>query len=388
MVSRSNEVKAMGIPMGAPAWKWRDAIRQNKITLFSGNFALYGDFSRRVMAVIEQFSESYEQYSIDEAFLEVQNFSHAQLLEYAHDIRNTILQWTGIPVSIGVGPTKTLAKVANHLAKTNEKQENVFALCTQEEIQRGLEKLPVRKVWGVGWSMERYLADYSITTAKQLADTPDAWLKKHLHNHGLNLAWELRGISCGGVEGWEPRKGILSSRSFGEPVTTRDELRQAVAHHISYAAEKLRDQGSAARHLHVFIMTNRFKPGEPQYSGGRGAKLLNPTAHTPTLIAEATRLLDAAFKPGVVYKKAGVWLTDLVPEDRKQASLLPGGMYGGQYTERQQRLMRAHDSVNAKWGDRTVYPLAVGINQRWRAKQNRRSPRYTTVWDELPRVHA
>jgi len=379
VVARSNEAKALGIPMGAPAFKYRDLIRQHDIQVFSSNYALYGDMSQRVMETLQQFSPELEVYSIDEAFLNLSGFTHTNLTDYGRTIRSTVRQWTGLPVSVGIAETKTLAKIANHVAK---KADGAFDLSVWQDRDSLLAGVPVEEVWGIGPNHARRLKLYGITTALGLRGADDHWIRKQMGVVGLRTVQELRGISCLALEQCPPPKqGITCSRAFGKPITTLTEMREAVAAYTARAAEKLRGEQLAASVLTVFLTTNPFKD-DPQYSNTLTLRLPVATDATPELLRVALQGIEAIYRDEYRYKKAGVMLLGLVPVGQVQANL-----FDHADRERSKRLMKAVDSMNVRYGADTVRCAASGLTQHWRTKFTKRSSGYTTDWHELPLVH-
>jgi DNA polymerase V len=399
IIARSNEAKILGLTMGMPFFKAEPIIKQNSVEWFSSNYTLYGSMSRRVMDTIDEFVPAVEHYSIDEAFVQITDNKPE---EDAREIRQTVRRWTGIPVSIGVGPTKVLAKVANQIAKKRPEYGGVVDL-TGKDVDSYLKDFDVSDLWGIGQRYTQFLksennGDYSqpdlwqavglaplvqkrkIETALELKNRPDDWIRKHLTIQGLRLVWELRGISCLPLEVFEkPKKGVCCSRSFGKPITLLDDLREAVAMHAARAGEKLRRQHLAAQHLTVFISTSRYRANPAEiYSGATSFQLPFPTSFTPAFVGAAKNLLERIYKPGFVYHKAGIFLTDIVPEDGTQQSLMVSAD-----TERQLRLMEAVDQINRKHGRHTIRPLSMGYEHGWQMKRERLSKRYTTRWDEL-----
>jgi len=266
VIARSDEAKALGIPMGLPAFKLTELLQEHPIEIFSSNYTLYGDLSTRVMKTLTQWAPAVEVYSIDEAFLDLTGLSTDALAGYGHTMRATIHQWTGIPVSIGIGPTKTLAKLANRLAKRSLEAQGMVALTSPSEIEAILAQMPIEALWGIGPGYTRCLKAHDIRTALQLRDANDRWIRQQLGVVGQRIVWELRSISCLSLERCPPPKhSLMVSRSFGRPITTRTEMSEAVASYMSRAAEKLRRSHGAAGVLTVFLMTNRFTE-EPQQS--------------------------------------------------------------------------------------------------------------------------
>jgi DNA polymerase V len=376
VIARSDEAKALGIPMGLPAFKLADLLKAHPIEVFSSNYTLYGDLSARVMMTLTQWAPTVEVYSIDEAFLDLTGISTDALTPYGQTLRTTIHRWTGIPVSIGIAPTKTLAKLANRLAKRSP--QGVVTLTAASEIEATLVCTRVEDIWGIGPGYTRRLKTYDIRTAIQLRDANDRWVRQQLGIVGLRIVWELRGLSCLPLALCPPPKqSLMVSRSFGRPITALTEMREAVATYMTRAAEKLRRAQRAAGVLTVFLMTNRFTD-EPQYANSVTIPLPVATQDTAELIRYALRGIEQLFREGYRYQKAGIILTALVPAHQVQAHLFD------QYDrERSQRLMAALDVINTQWGAGTVRYAAMGLRPQWIMRCGHRSPRYTTRWEEL-----
>lgn len=384
VIARSPEAKAAGIPMGAPEFMWRDQFAKQGVEVFSSNYELYGDMSARVMQVLGGAASAIEVYSIDEAFLRFEG-TPAQLLPVGHDLREQVRRWTGIPVGVGIAATKTLAKLANRHAK---KSGGVYALDhANSEGQALIEAWPVAEVWGVAGRLQKRLARLGIHTAGELARAKSSLLRQSFGVVVERMALELSGVSCLDLEETFPdRKNITCSRSFGRPVEDLDELYEAVAMHATRAGEKLRAQGLAASAVCVFLVTNRFRPEQPQYCPQAGRELLVPTSFTPELIGECARVLRAIYKPGYQYKKVGIHCLELVPDEEKQASLFIPIDPAREAKER--RLMEAVDKLNL-WGGRgTVRAASMGSGdaQAWQMRRERKSPCYTTRIQDVPKV--
>jgi len=385
IVARSAEAKALGIPMGKPLFQCRDLIRCHDVAVFSSNYALYGDLSARVMATLARFTPELEIYSIDEAFLELTGMSE-DLTAYCLRIRETVRRWTGIPVSIGIGPTKTLAKVANKLAKQYPRLDGVLDLTGRADLEPVLARVAIDDVWGIGRRYAAMLEKYGVRTALDFSRLPRDWVKKKMTVGGLHTLLELQGVSCLSLEqAPAPKKSIVSSRSFGEPVTTLADMREALSWHVSRAAEKLRAQRGLASSILVFVQTNKFIAGEPQYAASDSTALPIPTAYTQDLLQAGLGLLERLFKPGYRYKKAGVMLVGIERACAVQGSLLA---LPEEADTRRKALMTALDRVNSRWGREALRLAATGIKRSWTMRQERRSPRYTTIWSELPVVRA
>lgn len=383
VVARSNEAKALGIKMGVPVFKISNLIKIHGVQVFSSNYALYGDMSQRTMNTLSGFTPDIEIYSIDEAFLDLSQFKRYDLTDYGHKIRSTIKQWLGIPVSIGIAETKTLAKIANKIAKKSIKADGVLDLTASPYQNRALEITDVGDVWGIGRSYSRLLKEYGIHNALQLRDADDAFIKKGMGIVGVRLLQELRGGSCYALEHFPPpKKGITVSRTFKNSIELLDELKEAVATYVSLGAEKLRREHSAAGVLMVFLMTNRFKK-ENYYINVETIRLPVATSDTSELIHYAHEGLKAIYREGYLYKKAGVMFKDLVPENQTQANL-----FNCRDFEHSKKLMQTLDDINKKVGSDTLKYAAVGLtsNQRWKTVFKRRSPSYTTNWDQLLKV--
>lgn len=386
-VARSNEVKALGVKMGTPWFKMKDLARQHGILAYSSNYTLYGDMSNRVTTVLRDFSPDLEVYSIDESFLRIETVAHLHggAIPMGHQMRNRIKQWTGLPVCVGVGPTKTLAKFANHLAKKNDVFKGVCDLHAMSRPERleWMWRVEVGEVWGVGPRIRKRLGAMGIDTVLDLRNASPKEMRTHFGVVMERTCNELRGISCLDLEDvMPPKQQIMSSRSFGEPVVTIEELREAVASYLGNAAEKLRHQKSVAGAVYVFVLTNRFKEDEPQYNAGITVPLVDGTDDTLVLTTAALKGLLAIFRPGFRYKKAGVMLTLLSDKDSRQATLFDDQVA----REKSARLMAAMDAVNREFGRGVLRSGASGVVQRWAVRAGNRSPRYTTRWDELPVV--
>lgn len=385
IIARSAEVKALGVPMGEPYFKCRAALERMGARVFSSNYALYGDMSARVMRTLAGFTPHMEIYSIDEAFLDISRLPHSPEAT-AHQLRRTVLRHTGIPVSVGIGPTKTLAKIANRLSKKTPGSSGVWDVSDPQRAQSALRATDIEDVWGIGRRHSRRLRARGVATAWDFAGMDRNWVKKHMTVVGLQILLELRGQRCHELERRAPaKKSIVSSRSFGAPVTRLDHLREALSCYVTRAAEKLRRQHGVASQVMVFLQTNKFRLGAPQYSNAESRALETGTCHTPELITTALQTLERIYKPGYAYKKCGVMLSGIEPENGRQLSLL---RLPPDHRPRERPLMSALDKVNARWGRDTVYFASTGAERSWAMRREMRSPRYTTAWSELPVVRA
>lgn len=362
IIARSKEAKALSIPMGAPAFQHKQTFSQYGVVALSSNYTLYGDMSERVMSILEDAGYPIEVYSIDEAFLELpEEFSSLQ----AAEIRARVLQWTGIPISVGIGSTKTLAKVANKQAK--QRDDGIFLLDYPEAV---LIDLPLQDVWGIGAQTVAALGRFGIFTAGALAKCDEAWIQQHFSVTLVRTVLELRGISCLSLEEIAPpKKAIVSSRSFGRVVVRLEELKEAVATFMAIATEKLRAQYSLAAHLSVFVV------GKDRFARSASRVLSVPTSYTPDLIAEAHRLLSELYREGAGYRKAGVILSHLFPVEEAQLDLFDNA--------RSSALMNLIDEINRKKKKRTLFFASEGTSAAWKPLAGRRSPPFTTQWNAL-----
>lgn len=385
-VARSHEVKALGVKMGTPWFKMKDLAREQGIVAFSSNYALYGDMSNRVVQILRDYSPDTEVYSIDESFLRIEAVAHLYggALAMGQQMRHRIKQWTGLPVCVGVGPTKTLAKFANHLAKKNPEFEGVCDLHVIPRIERlrWMSGIEVGEVWGVGGRIARRLEVMGIQSVLELRNASPKEMRRHFGVVMERTCNELRGISCLALEDIaQPKQQIMSSRSFGSPVETIEELRESIASYLARAAEKLRQQQSVCAAVYVFIQTNRFNRDE-QYHASMTVALQEPSDDTLTITAAALSGLEKMYRSGFRYKKAGVMLTLLSDKHARQRSIFDHDAR----TQRSNKLMEALDMINRDYGHGTVRSGASGFSQRWAMRRENRSPRYTTRWEELPIV--
>jgi DNA polymerase V len=363
--------------MAQPVFQIKRLIKQDQVAVFSGNFQLYGDFSNRVMQHLHDFTPDLEVYSIDEAFLGLDD--HIDLLNTGHTIRKAVLQQQKIPVSIGIASTKTLAKIAAELAKTSPKAQGVVNLVDSPYLEEGLKRVPVQSVWGVGWNIGQTLRYKGIVTAYDLTLADDAWLKKEFSVVFLRTVSELRGIPCLDID-YQPanRLSVITSRSVTPTIQELDILKELIAGYATRTAEKLREEGMEANGLSVFIRTAKYRE-EPQYYGSEYMDLPIATHNSSALIQNAQRLLKNIFKPGYSYYKAGVMAVNLTPLGAHQVSLFAPPAV-------EDKLSPVVDSLNNHYGYGTLKYLAEGLGQRWRAKQESRSPLYTTSLNDLPVV--
>ncbi|MEN9901484.1 MAG: polymerase subunit UmuC [Pseudomonadota bacterium] len=390
VVARSQEVRALGVAMGTPWFKLKDLVRQHGIIGKSSNYTLYADMSQRMHAVIGQFAPEQEIYSIDETFLDLTGFNR-NLVEYGQQIRQRVRQWTGIPVCVGVGGTKTLAKLANHSAKkilVPEMADGVvnFNQMSPGELNQLFGSIDVGEVWGVGRKNKERLYDIGIETVKDLRNSSVSHIKNEFNVVLARTVAELNGESCLALEEVAPPKQqIVSSRSFGQPVLLLEDLNEAVVSYASRAAEKLRKQHHVASVIQVFVQTNPFKPDEPQYNNGVTVKLAKQTNDTFLLASAALYGLKRIYKPGYAYKKAGVMLGSLCPENLVPVDLFTG--FNEPETQRARTLMATLDEINTKMGRGTVRSAGEGIQKAWAMRSGNKSNAFTTDWEQLPVVN-
>ncbi len=382
IISRSEEAKALGIPMGAPLHEQEAVIRKHGVRVFSSNYTLYGDMSARVMSILREEVPAIEIYSIDEAFLGLPaNFTK----ESALALRAKVLQWTGIPVCIGIGSTKLLAKLANRHAKKNrEITGGVFDLAGYPDPEGIMAATPTDGLWGVGRNLALHLKGIGITTALEFKQADPAAIRRSMGVIGERMLRELNGIPCLELEEMPPdKKGVMASRSFGALVESLEELEEALANHVARAAEKIRHHGLLATRMEVFLRTNRFRKDDPQYSPGIGITLDRPSNATGELMSTARELLRRIYRPGYRYKKTGVQLANLVSEEEYQPTLFE--------TPRPRiDIDRIVDEINRRMGDpkNPVITRASQGTERsvkgWKMRSERHSPHYTTDWNQLP----
>lgn len=385
VVARSNEAKKLKIRMGQPVFECRELIEQHDIQVFSSNYSLYADMSARVMATLAPFSPQVEVYSIDEAFFDVSHVGAQQLLDYGRQIRATVWQCTGIPVSVGIASTKTLAKVATEVVKNNPCLQGVLNLIqySEAELDELLASIALKEVWGIGSRFtNRLQARSNIFTAKDLKYADEHWIRKRFSVMVQRTVLELRGIACIPVETEpKPKKGIMTAKSFGRPVASLAELEEAVATYTARAVEKLRSQGSAASSISIFVQTNPFKAHTPQDASSLARVLPYPSSFTPDFLNVALDMVRSIYKPGLRYQKAGVFIAKIVPQEVQQADLF--GDYSLEEEYNKARLMVIVDFINQWWGQNTIFFGAQGIGRQWKMRQERRSPRFTTHWGEI-----
>lgn len=377
IIARSNEVKALGIPMGAPFFQWEKFCVAHQVSVFSSNYELYGDMSERVMSTLRHLCPDLEIYSIDEAFLLFDGFTWKKnLTEFALHIKKIVKQWTGIPVSIGFAQTKTLAKIANKIAKKQTK----IGVCdlsnpiVQEKI---LSQYPTEDIWGIGSRLSKRLANLNIHTAKDLRDSDPKTLRQQFSVVMERMILELRCVSCIPLESVQPKKQIMSSRSFGKLVTTLENLEEAISSYTARACIKLRAQNGFAQGIYVFLHTNIFREQDPQYGNSMCFYFPEACDDTGYMIHIAKICLRKIYRKGFRYHKAGVMLLDLIPNSCKQLNLFK------QSNHQRQQLMKTIDKINQLMGKNSIFFCSEGIKNTWQIRRHFKSPCYTTRLKEL-----
>jgi DNA polymerase V len=384
-IARSNEAKALGVKMGEPWFKLKDLARCHGIIAYSSNYALYADMSNRVMEILRGFSPQQEVYSIDECFLDLTGFERRDLADYGLEIRSRIKQWVGLPVCVGIGASKTLAKLANHIAKKNPEFNGVCDsnAMTEQEWNAWLARIEVGEVWGIGRKLAPKLNQIGIQSALDLKRADAETMRARFSVVMEKTIRELNGTVCIELEDAPPpKKQILSSRSFGMPVTDRDSLAESITLYMTRAAEKLRRQRSYAGSVHVFIRTSPFRPDDRQYSNAMTIPLPCPTDDTRKLVNVALWVLKRLYRPGYRYAKAGVMLSEIVPAAGCQTDLFADQTM----SPNSERLMTALDAINRKMGKDSVKLASEGMKRPWAMKQGNKSPCFTTNWNDIVAV--
>ena len=381
IISRSNEAKALGIKMGEPYFKEKDIIVKNNVQVFSSNYSLYGDISRRVMRTLKRFNSDIEIYSIDEAFLDLSNFPDNEVKNIGHEIRNIVLKWTGIPTSIGIAKTKTLSKVANHIAK--KKQSGVTSFIGIENIDSILEKVEINNVWGVGKQLTKFYHQNGIYNAKQLKNMSNTWIKKSSNVLSSRTAMELRGIPCINLEKTvSKRKSCVVSRSFGQRVEKLQELKEAIANYCLNASEKIRSESLIAKSITVFIRTSPFQSKFGYYSNSKTIDFPIGTNNSIEIVKTALSALETIFKNGYRYQKAGVLLTGLSNDDGKK------NLFSSEKDEKINNLMKSIDSTNYRYGRSAISLASAGVQKKWNMKREYSSRIDTADYYCLPTIKA
>lgn len=378
VIARSNEAKSVGIPMGAAAFQFKELFIQHKISVFSSNYALYGDMSNRVMNILATFCPDLEIYSIDEAFLQFNGFELFDYKDYGVTISQTVKQWTSIPISIGFAPTKGLSKIANKIAKKFPKEtNNVYVIDSDEKRIKALKWTKIEDVWGIGRQHAKRLQNEHVKTAYDFTQLPDDWVRKHLSVVGLRLKRELEGIPTLVLDEVKKKKAIATTRSFDKNYTQLSQLKERVSTFAVSCSEKLRKQQSCCNLVMVFVHTNGHRKDLPQYSRNIVIKTNFPTNSSIEIVKLATKGLEAIFKAGYSYKKAGVIVMGITPDNSTQLNLFV------KEHPKHKQLMRVMDKLNNNIGQKKLKFACQDMGRTWKMNQEKLSPRYTTRLDEI-----
>lgn len=381
VIARSNEAKALGIPMGAPAFQFKKTFEAHRVHVFSSNFALYGDMSKRVMNLLANYSPEIEIYSIDEAFLKLTGFDHFNLSEYAQQINYYVTKCTGIPISVGIAPTKVLAKVANRIAKKYSDQlHGCHVIDNEDKRLKAIKWLAIEDVWGIGRKHAQRLKNEGVKTAYDFTQLTDSWVKKHMAVVGLRIKKELEGEQLLTLDDVKTKKSIATTRTFEKSYTKKAEVQERISTFAAVCAEKLRKQQSCCNTLLIFLQTNRFRTDQIQYSPHICVQMDYPTNSSVDLINYAVKGLTAIYKEGLSYKKAGVIALDLTPESGRQLNLFTNE------NPKHRDLMSVMDKLNARIGQNKVKLACQDLGRTWKMNQEKISARYTTRLDEIIEV--
>ncbi len=378
VISRSTEAKKIGIKMGEPYFKVKELVKRNNVQIFSSNYSLYGDLSRRVMKILKGFSDKIEIYSIDEAFIDLSHIKNENTEEYGKKIRDRVLKWTGIPTSVGISCTKTLSKVANHVAKKN-KAGVVFL---KDDTDKVLKRFNVSDIWGVGRQLSKLYIKNGIDNAYKLKNISNSWVKKSTNVLGAKTVMELRGIPCINLETEEAkRKSCCVSRSFGRKVENLEKLKESITTHCLNAAEKIRNDNQTTRSITVFIRTSPFDRSRKYYSNSLTIDLPIATNNSLELVKKAIEGLKQIYKYGYFYQKAGIILSKLNDDGEKNLNLLTPIL-----ENKSETLMKAIDLTNAKYGRNAISVAQAGINNSWKMRREHSSKIDTASFDSLPKI--
>ncbi|THU34277.1 Y-family DNA polymerase [Niastella caeni] len=379
VIARSDEAKELGIEMGAPSFLIESILQQHNVSVFSSNYTLYGDLSDRVMTTLSQFADQLEVYSIDEAFLNLTAFRQHNLTDYAHTIRNTVMQHTGIPVSIGIAPSKTLAKIANRLVKKRNKQLGVYCIDTMQQMEHALKNTPVKDIWGIGGQYTKLLTRHGFNTAWDVSRAPEEWVRKNMSVMGQRMYNELKGTSCIAFEDMPPKKKMVCvARGFGKVLSEKNEVMEALANFTAMVAAKLRSEQLATNTIQIFVQTNAHRSNEPQYFRSLTIHLPEATNSTNELIRYARKGLETIYRPGYNYNKTGCTAMELIPAAEVQYNI-----FDKENRVRNSKLMNVVDVVNRSFGKDAVRFALQGFSTRWKLRQLKLSPCYTTRIDEV-----
>ena len=381
-ISRSDEAKALGIPMGAPAFKYENIFKENNVQVFSSNFPLYGDMSSRVMSILSKFTPNIEIYSIDEAFLKFEGFENYDLNSYCQEIKHMVMKWTGIPISIGIAPTKALAKVSNRIAKKFPNQtKGVYSISSEKKRIKALKWLKIEDVWGIGFRHSERLKKYKVNNAYDFISLPDNWVRKKMSIVGLRLKKELEGKSVLELEEVRlPKKAIATTRSFEGTITDYEKIKERISTFAICCAEKLRSQNSNCNSIYVFVRSNKFQKNRPQYRNGILITIPFSTNSNIIISKYAIEGLKRIFKEGVDYKKAGTIVMGFDSSQNHQLNLFKNE------NPRHKYLMKAIDYIQKKEGQSKIKLASQDLRKRWKMKQKKLSPNYTCKVNEIIKV--
>ena len=381
-ISRSNEAKALGIPMGAPAFKYEKIFKENDVKVFSSNFPLYGDMSSRVMNILSKFTPNIEIYSIDEAFLKFEGFENYDLESYCQEIKHMVLKWTGIPISVGIASTKALAKVANRIAKKFPSQtKGVYLINSEEKRIKALKWLKIQDVWGIGFRHAERLKNIKVNTAYNFISLEDGWVRKNMSVVGLRLKKELEGKSVLNLEEHRsPKKAIATTRSFEGTITDYEKIKERILTFAVCCAEKLRAQNTNCNSVYVFVRSNKFQKNKTQYRNGILVTIPFSTNSNMVISKHAIEGLKKIFKKGIHYKKAGTVVMGLDSSNNHQLNLFENE------DPRHKYLMKTIDFIQKKEGQNKIKLASQDLRRRWKMKQEKLSPNYTCRLSEIIKV--
>ncbi len=378
VISRSDEAKALELPMGAPIFKWDGFCKTNGITVLSSNYPLYGDMSHRVMTILEQFTPDVEVYSIDEAFLEFKGLDHKNFTEYGNQIRQRVLKWTGIPTSVGIAPTKALSKVANKIArKFPEATKGVYVIDSEEKRIKALKWISIESVWGIGRGFQKKLKAKGCKKAYDFLQLPDNWVRKNFGSTGFKLKKDLEGIPQLELDEHTTKRAIATTRSFDYSYDDLNYIKERISTFATSCAEKLRKQGSSCHMVYVTLQSDRHKKGVEQHRESRIVNLPYPTDSSLIISREAVRVATQIFKKNIKYKRAGVIVMGLVPTDNHQLQMFDAE------DPKHKPLMSTIDKLNQKYADYKIKLGSQDLERTWKMRQERLSPRYTTNINEI-----
>ena len=381
VISRSDEAKALGLPMGAPIFKWEGFCKEKGIQVFSSNYPLYGDMSSRVMNILEQFTPDVEVYSIDEAFLQFKGFEKYDFKDYGNQIRQRILKWTGIPTCVGIAPTKALSKVANRIArKFPEETKGVYVIDSEEKRIKALKWINIEDVWGIGWGFQKRLKAKGCSKAIDFVNLSDEWVRKNFGSTGFKLKRDLEGIPQLELDDVKTKRAIATTRSFEYTFSDIENIKERISTFATSCAEKLRKQGSSCHMIYVMLSSDRHKKELEQHRASKIISLPYPTDSSLIIAQLAVKAVATIFKRGIKYKRAGVIVMGLVPTNNHQMDLFE--------TEnpKHKPLMKAIDGLNTKYADYKVKLGNQDLKRTWKMRQERLSPRYTTNINEIIKV--